>query len=89
MMLAAVARDVIDQVGGFPFNIDPFECVTISINVLWLYPGKLKFIEDAVVYASPRRTLKEKDLGPVERILTRTTAVREGKIIHGDYEEYR
>ena len=87
MMLEVVARDAIDQVGGFPFNIDPFECVTFSTNLLWLFPCKLIFIEDTVVYAFPRRTLKEKDLGPVEGILTRTTGVREGKIIYGDYEE--
>lgn len=76
-----------EEIGGF-HGKDPYEMVIFSTETFWRYPGQIKRVEDALVLTSARRTLKEKELGPLEHTFKRTTAVRQGKIIWGDEEDY-
>lgn len=76
-----------EEVGGFE-NKDPYEMGIFAFKAFWLYPNKLKRIDDALLLTSARRTLKEKELGPLEHTFKRTTAVRGDKIIWGDEDVY-
>lgn len=83
----AFFKFVWEEVGGFEPK-DPYEMAIFASQVFLRYPNKIKRIEDVFVLTSARRSLKEKELGPLEHTFKRTTAVRGDKIIWGDEETY-
>lgn len=80
-------KSVWQECGGLQ-NIDPYEMIAFALRVYWLYPFKVRRAEDVILITSPRRALKEKELGLLEGHLKRTTAVRGEKILWGDEESY-
>ena len=76
-----VTREAYDTVGGFR-DVDQFEDLQFSLDVLIRYPGRVKYVPEAVVKTANRRFPTPESILDPGHLLDYRKAYRNGSVIN-------